>query len=216
MAAEIRIKQEKKFLKKCLNIWDIIELRKNSCTNINGDKSNGLIGIHDNFFRIDPDFLNPTDNNYSIRNKKNKKSNAFCLFDRLNLNRGIGLTFDKNDILLRLNYPSTQSEIRSFYALIQNICIKINESKFYRTEYEGENSISIAEIEELYKLDYFGSYNTLKQVYFEGGDKRVNLFEVTNPITITKNNYYDSNHIIISYTDKDTDGLINKLELQKN
>lgn len=187
MAVSIRIKQVKKLFKKNLDVYNIIELWKNSCINSCGGQSVGLIGVCDEYFRIDGDFLNPTKSNNFSRMNKLKASSTFILFDRLNLNRGFDFTFDNNDILLNLNYPATLSEIKSYYNLVNNICKKIGNNVFIRDDYDGSKYVDVSFIEELINKDYINSYNYLKQIYNEPEYITFNLLGVMNPICISKN-----------------------------
>lgn len=186
MAVNVRIKQEKKLFKKILNVFDVIDLWESSCININGDKSVALIGMHDNFFIIDSDFLNLTKENNFRRLEKIKKSNSFILFDRLNLNRGISFTFDNNDILLSLSYPATLSEIKSFYLLIKKICKKVGTDMFNRDDSEGDKIVNVNDIEKFNNIDYSYSYQLLKQLYDKADLETYTIFGIMNPISISK------------------------------
>lgn len=186
MAVNVKIKQEKRLFKKMLNVWDIIEIWNNCCVNSYGNQSVGLLGIQDEWFRIDGDFLNPTKENSFIRMNKIKKFNNFILFDRLNLNRGIILSFEKNDILLSLSYPSTLSEITNFYSLIQNICKKIGNNTFIREDSNGIQNMNLDEIEKYINSDYLNSYQFLNNIYNGNEDETFTFFTIMNPIGIDK------------------------------
>lgn len=121
-------------------------------------------------------WLNPNKNNQFDRLNAIKTSNKFVLFDRNNINRGIIVGFENDDIHLSLNYPSTMSEIKSFYLLIKNICKNLNKETFYINNEKESTTANLNEIEYYIKQDYCFSFDILKQY----SKKEFNFFGVVN------------------------------------
>lgn len=163
------------------------------------------MGVQDEFFRIISDFFEQSKENSLKRLNILGQSRNFILFDRNNLNRGISLCFDGIDILLRLNYPATLSDIKSFYFLIQNICKKIGTETFYRDDKDGNHLVNINEINYYIEGDYLFSYNILKRSL---KNETNYIFCVVNPVCISSK---ELEHIGLSQASDDSNETINTI-----
>ena len=100
MSVSVRIKQKSLFKKK-LNIEEIIKL-----TNLS-------YGVSDENYRI-------------IQNEIGKHT---LIYDKNKLARGIDISLNDTDVVLLLSLPTSPSEIRKFYEVIEIICKKFNTQK---------------------------------------------------------------------------------------
>ncbi len=154
MSVNVRIKQKSIFRKK-LNIEEIIEL-----TNLS-------YGVCDENYRI----------------IQNEIANHTLIYDKNKLARGIDISLDGTDIVLLLSLPTTPSEIRKFYEVIQIICNKLNIQNYIREE----EKVSIKDNDKFIKFDEEGSIAGLKDLEEKIGQdeyKRFEIFGVYNPISI--------------------------------
>ena len=155
MAVNVRIKQKKSLFNKVLNIDDIIKL-----TNLS-------YGTADDNFRI----------------VMNEKGTNTLLYDENKLARGIDVSFDNNDIILYLNLPTTKSEIKLYYDVIEKICNKLKVKSYIR-----ENEEVVVEGKADYiKLDVDASTRALSDLYDKLTSSeytRFELFGIYNPISI--------------------------------
>lgn len=154
MSVNVRIKQKSLFRKK-LNIEEIIEL-----TNLS-------YGVCDENYRI----------------IQNEIANHTLIYDKNKLARGIDISLDGTDIVLLLSLPTTPSEIRKFYEVIQIICNELNIQNYIREE----EKVSIKDNDKFIKFDEEGSIAGLKDLEEKIGQdeyKRFEIFGVYNPISI--------------------------------
>lgn len=154
MAVNVRISQKGLFKKK-LTVENIAELRNLS------------YGISDA-------------NCCLIENEIGKYT---LVYDSKNLARGIEVSFEDTDVLLRLNLPTSRTEIHLFYDLIQEICKKFNTDKFTR---EGEET-NVDLIPTFIQYDDEASCNALvdvKNKLIENNYEQLTIFGVLNPIAI--------------------------------
>ena len=154
MSVNVRIKQKSLFRKK-LNIEEIIEL-----TNLS-------YGVCDENYRI----------------IQNEITNHTLIYDKNKLARGIDISLDGTDIVLLLSLPTTPSEIRKFYEVIQIICNELNIQNYIREE----EKVSIKDNDKFIKFDEEGSIAGLKDLEEKIGQdeyKRFEIFGVYNPISI--------------------------------
>lgn len=154
MSVNVRIKQNFLFKKK-LDIDEIIKL-----TNLS-------YGICDENYRL-------------IRNEK---ANHTLLYDEDKLARGIDLSLDGTDIILLLSLPTSSSEIRKFYEIIEKICHKLKIENYIREE----EQVNLSDKDKFIKYDEEGSIAGLENLREKIGQdeyKRFELFGVYNPISI--------------------------------
>ena len=154
MSVNVRIKQKSLFRTK-LNIEEIIEL-----TNLS-------YGVCDENYRI----------------IQNEITNHTLIYDKNKLARGIDISLDGTDIVLLLSLPTTPSEIRKFYEVIQIICNELNIQNYIREE----EKVSIKDNDKFIKFDEEGSIAGLKDLEEKIGQdeyKRFEIFGVYNPISI--------------------------------
>lgn len=154
MSVNVRIKQKSIFKKK-LNVDDIIKL-----TNLS-------YGVCDENYRL-------------IRNEK---GNHTLIYDENRLARGIDLSLDDTDIILLLSLPTSLSEIRKFYEVIEKICNELKIKNYIR----GEENVSLNDKEKFIKFDEQASILGLEDLQEKIGRdeyKRFELFGIYNPISI--------------------------------
>lgn len=154
MSVSVRIKQKSLFKKK-LNIEEIIKL-----TNLS-------YGVCDENYRI-------------IQNEIAKHT---LIYDKNKLARGIDISLDDTDVVLLLSLPTSPSEIRKFYEVIEIICKKFNTQNYIREE----ELVSIKDNEKFIKYDEEGSIAGLEDLQEKIGQneyKRFEIFGVYNPISI--------------------------------
>lgn len=154
MSVSVRIKQKSLFKKK-LNIEEIIKL-----TNLS-------YGVCDENYRI-------------IQNEIAKHT---LIYDKNKLARGIDISLNDTDVVLILSLPTSPSEIRKFYEVIEIICKKFNTQNYIREE----ELVSIKDNEKFIKYDEEGSIAGLEDLQEKIGQneyKRFEIFGVYNPISI--------------------------------
>ena len=154
MSVSVRIKQKSLFKKK-LNIEEIIKL-----TNLS-------YGVCDENYRI----------------IQNEIAQHTLIYDKNRLARGIDISLDDTDVVLLLSLPTSPSEIRKFYEVIEIICNEFNTKNYIREE----ELVSIKDNEKFIKYDEEGSIAGLKDLQEKIGQdeyKRFEIFGVYNPISI--------------------------------
>ena len=163
MSVTVQIKQKSIFKKK-LNIDDIINLTGLS------------YGVSDENFRL-------------IRDEK---ANHTLIYDKTKLARGIDLWLEGTDIMLLLSLPTSSSEIKLFYNVIEKICNKSNISKYLRDDVQ----VNICDNKKYIKYDEDTSVVALEDIEAKTGDsyQRFELFGVFNPISIGQNELKKINH----------------------
>ena len=155
MSVQVRIKQKSLFKKK-LGMDEIIRL-----TNLS-------YGVCDENYRL-------------IRNEI---ANHTLIYDEKRLARGIDLSLDGNDILLLLSLPTSLSEIRTFYDVIDLICHELKTKNYIREE----ENVSIDDKERFIEYDQKASLAGLEdlQEKIEHDYRRFEIFGVYHPVSIGK------------------------------
>lgn len=120
MSVNVRI-QQKALFKKKLNIENIIEW-----TDLD-------YGVFDQNFKLVPDEI----------------GDHTIIYDKNKLARGIDVSTDGSETALQLSSPTSPSEIRTFYDVIDRICSKLNVKKYIREE----EKVSLADKEKWIKSD---------------------------------------------------------------
>ncbi len=154
MSVSVRIKQKSLFKKK-LNIEDIIKL------------INLSYGVCDENYRLIPD----------------KIANHTLIYDKNKLARGIDISLDKTDVVLLLSLPTSSSEIRTFYEVINKICSELKVKTYIREE----EQVSLKDKKKFIKYDEEGSIKgleDLKENIMSDKYKRFEIFGIYNPISI--------------------------------
>ena len=154
MSVSVKIKQRSIFKKK-LNIEEIIKL-----TNLS-------YGVSDENYRIIP----------------NEIAVHTLIYDNNRLARGIDISLDDTDVVLLLSLPTSPSEIRKFYEVIEIICNKFNTQNYIREE----ELVNIKDNEKFIKYDEEGSIaglEDLQEKISQDEYKRFEIFGVYNPISI--------------------------------
>lgn len=177
MSVNVKIKQKSLFTKK-LKLNDVIKL-------------SGLsYGVCDEHYRL----------------TENETADCTLIYDKNTLARGIEVSFEGNDILLRLNLPTSSAEIALFYDVIEKICKKVKAKKYYREEELADLKDTSTFIEN----DKEGSVCGLKSLYENIHNEKYSsfyLFGVINPISIGKKEIEEINGSLDNFA-----GLLNRLQ----
>ena len=170
MGIEIKIKQPESNT----DIYRIEELWKNACTNAFEGETNPRIGVQDEFYRMQLQFINTSKEYDEKKSQSFDTANVFILFDKNNYGSGIQLWFEDDNICMWTSFPTTYSEIVSLYKLVNMICDEFNIKEFYR------GSVGEFELVDISQLNWFielGINDTLlmldrmKKQIIEGEDR---------------------------------------------
>lgn len=189
MGIEIKIKQPESNT----DIYRIEELWKNACTNAFEGETNPRIGVQDEFYRMQLQFINTSKEYDEKKLQSFDTAKDFILFDKNNYGSGIQLWFEDDNICMWTSFPTTYSEIVSLYKLVNMICDEFNIKEFYR------GSVGEFELVDISQLNWFielGINDTLlmldrmKKQIIEGEDRNgyVAINGVVNPLSITLDN----------------------------
>lgn len=113
----------------------------------------------------------------------NKIGKHTLIYDDEKLARGIDVSIEDSDIVLLLSLPTSSSEIRLFYKIIEKLCIKLKQKKYIREE----DMVSIDDNERFIEYDEKASISgleDLKNRINQDTYKRFEIFGVYNPISI--------------------------------
>lgn len=113
----------------------------------------------------------------------NKIGKHTLIYDDEKLARGIDVSIEDSDIVLLLSLPTSSSEIRLFYKIIEKLCIKLKLKKYIREE----DMVSIDDNERFIEYDEKASISgleDLKNRINQDTYKRFEIFGVYNPISI--------------------------------
>lgn len=177
MAVDVKIKQKSLFKKK-VTIKEIIEL-----TNLS-------YGVCDEAYRLIPKEIGP----------------RTILYDKNKLARGIELSLENNDIILRLSLPTTPKEIRCFYKIIETICKNFNTNTYIR----NEETVQIEDNGTFIKSDEEGSIYGLKDMKDILATKEysyMQIFGVYHPIAIGSKEIKEIDNNLENF-----ENLLNKLQ----
>ena len=114
---------------------------------------------------------------------QNEIAKHTLIYDKNKLARGIDISLDDTDVVLLLSLPTSPSEIREFYEVIEIICNEFNTQNYIREE----ELVSIKDNEKFIKYDEEGSIAGLEDLEEKIGQneyKRFEIFGVYNPISI--------------------------------
>lgn len=115
----------------------------------------------------------------------NKVGEYTVLYDPKLIGRGIEVTKEKENILLRLSLPTTLSEIELFYDLIKMICQKLGVKEFLRDEEE----MPLKYIDGCIEADRLASIkalNDIEQKILNNDTHNFAIFGAINPIFLGK------------------------------
>lgn len=123
------------------------------------------------------------DNNYTLT--ENTIDTYTLLYDESNLARGIEVSIDENqNILLRLNLPTSIFEIELFYNFISKICKRLKLNVFEREQ----TLVNIKDIDLFIEVDKNTSIMALRdlndKVIKEKLYDNIVIFGIKNPITL--------------------------------
>lgn len=189
MGIEIKIKQPENKI----DIYIIEELWKKACTNVFEGETNPRIGVQDNFYRMQLQFINTSKEYDEKKSQSFDTANVFILFDKNNYGSGIQLWFEDDNICMWTSFPTTYSEIVSLYKLVNIICNESGIKEFYR------GSVGEFELVDISQLNWFielGINDTLlmldrmKKNILEddASDGNISINGVVNPLSITLEN----------------------------
>ena len=189
MGIEIKIKQPESNI----DIYRIEELWKNACTNAFEGETNPRIGVQDEFYRMQLQFINTSKEYDEKKSQSFDTANVFILFDKNNYGSGIQLWFEDDNIRMWTSFPTTYSEIVSLYKLVNIICNESGIKEFYR------GSVGEFELVDISQLNWFielGINDTLlmldrmKKNILEddASDGNISINGVVNPLSITLEN----------------------------
>lgn len=189
MGIEIKIKQPENKI----DIYRIEELWKKACTNAFEGETNPRIGVQDDFYRMQLQFINTSKEYDEKKSQTFDTANVYILFDKNNYGSGIQLWFEDDNICMWTSFPTTYSEIVSLYKLVNIICNESGTKEFYR------GSVGEFELVDISQLNWFielGINDTLlmldrmKKNILEGdaSDGNISINGVVNPLSITLEN----------------------------
>lgn len=187
MGIEIKIKQSTNKI----DIYKIEELWKNACTNAFENETDPRIGVQDDFYRMQLQFINTSKEYDEKKSESFDIEKDFILFDRNNYGSGIHLSFEDDNICIWKAFPSTYSEIISLYELVNLICNKLGTKEFYRG-ITGE--LELVDISQLNWFIELGINDTLSILYdmkktmIEQNVSNISINGVVNPLSITLEN----------------------------
>lgn len=113
----------------------------------------------------------------------NKIGKHTLIYDDEKLARGIDVSIEGSDIVLLLSLPTSSSEIRLFYKIIEKLCIKLKLKKYIREE----EMVSIDNNERFIEYDEKASISgleDLKERINQDIYKHFEIFGIYNPISI--------------------------------
>lgn len=186
MGIEIKIRQPENKI----DIYRIEELWKNACTNVFEGETNPRIGVQDNFYRMQLQFINTSKEYDEKKSQSFDTANVFILFDKNNYGSGIQLWFEDDNIRMWTSFPTTYSEIVSLYKLVNIICNESGTKEFYR------GSVGEFELVDISQLNWFielGINDTLLMLdkmkknilEVDASDGNISINGVVNPLSIT-------------------------------
>lgn len=147
-----------------------------------------------------------SDNNYTL--DIGKIGQYTILYDQKCIGRGIEVSFEEKNVILKLSLPTIPSEIKLFYNLVEKICKKLNVKEFYRDE-------EIVKLENCYAFienDNNATFNAIKDIENKIKSEEYHqfyIFGALNPISIGKNEINKINNNLDNF-----EKLINRLQQQ--
>lgn len=189
MGIEIKIKQPENKI----DIYIIEELWKKACTNVFEGETNPRIGVQDNFYRMQLQFINTSKEYDEKKSQSFDTANVFILFDKNNYGSGIQLWFEDDNICMWTSFPTTYSEIVSLYKLVNIIYNEFGIKEFYRGsvgEFELVDTSQLNWFIELGINDTLLMLDRMKKQIIEGeaSDGYIAINGVVNPLSITLDN----------------------------
>ena len=190
MGIEIKIKQPESNI----DIYRIEELWKNACTNAFEGETNPRIGVQDEFYRMQLQFINTSKEYDEKKSQSFDTANVFILFDKNNYGSGIQLWFEDDNICMWTSFPTTYSEIVSLYKLVNIICNESGIKEFYRRSAGEFELVDISQLNWFIELginDTLLMLDRIKKNIIEGDDSKISINGVVNPLSITLENLKD-------------------------
>ena len=189
MGIEIKIKQPESNI----DIYRIEELWKNACTNAFEGETNPRIGVQDEFYRMQLQFINTSKEYDEKKSQSFDTANVFILFDKNNYGSGIQLWFEDDNICMWTSFPTTYSEIVSLYKLVNIICNESGIKEFYRRSAGEFELVDISQLNWFIELginDTLLMLDRMKKNILEddASDGNISINGVVNPLSITLEN----------------------------
>lgn len=154
MAVNVQIKQSGLF-KKTLTVPEIAAM------------CNMKYGISDEHFRL----------------KKDELDVFSLLYNPNTIARGIEISFNDQDINLKLSLPTTGSEVREFYGVIEKICDKLGLKEYYR----DDERVSVQDTQHFINSDIIASADALMNIRDQIQSGKTDVFiilGIINPISL--------------------------------
>ena len=192
MGIEIKIKQPESNI----DIYRIEELWKNACTNAFEGETNPRIGVQDEFYRMQLQFINTSKEYDEKKSQSFDTAKVFILFDKNNYGSGIQLWFEDDNICMWTSFPTTYSEIVSLYKLVNIICNESGIKEFYRRSAGEFELVDISQLNWFIELginDTLLMLDRMKKNILEddASDGNISINGVVNPLSITLENLKD-------------------------
>ena len=190
MGIEIKIKQAESKI----DIYRIEELWKKVCTNAFGGETDPRIGVQDDFYRMQLQFINTSKEYDEKKSQSFDTARVFILFDKNNYGSGIQLWFEDDNICMWTSFPTTYSEIVSLYKLVNIICNESGTKEFYRGSVGEFELVDISQLNLFIELginDTLLMFDRMKKNMLEANDSNFSINGVVNPLSITLENLKD-------------------------
>lgn len=133
-----------------------------------------------------------SDDNYTLN--RGKIGKYTILYDPKCIGRGIEVSFEEKNVIIRLALPTIPSEIKLFYSLAEKICQKLNVKEFIR----DEELVKLENCYEFIENDKNAALDAIKNIENKINSNEYHNFYVfgaLNPISIGKDeiNKIDNN-----------------------
>ena len=189
MGIEIKIKQPKNKI----DIYQVEELWKSACTNVFEGETCPRIGVSDDFYRMQLQFINTGKEYEEKKSQIFGTVNDYILFDNNNYGSGIQLWFEDDNICMKASFPTTYSEIISLYKLVNIMCKEFNTKEFYRGSVGEFKLVDTSQLNWFIELginDTLLMLERMKKEIIEGEERDgyISINGVVNPLSIALDN----------------------------
>lgn len=186
MGIIVRIPQGKKAK---IDIYDIEKFWQNTCTNVfKTAKVEPRLGTKDEFFRMNYEFTVDIKRYRVALKSELMRVNEYTLFDVNNFGSGINFFIDnENQIEMWTSFPTTYSELVSFYKLVNIICQKLKITEFQRGSKGEFETVKIEQLDWFVELginDTLIMLMNIKSKLEENKNDFISINGVNNPISL--------------------------------
>lgn len=186
MGLDIRIKQpeNKVGILQIENVW------KNACVDAFDGESCPRVGVYDEFYRMQTEFIGDEEEYDSNKEELYEDAGSYLLFDNYNYGSGIQLWFENDYIFVRISFPTTYSEIVSFYNFVNMMCTVCGTEEFYRGNGDDLELANVNQINDYIDLSVDDTLLVLQNIKNRLQDDMTALTinGVINPICINLEN----------------------------